>query len=178
MEIKYRIHLNKLLPLNPVTVELGVAEGNFSQYILQAWNPSLHYAVDFWGTLATTGDGAFDQLWHNMNYHTMLWKTHNYAERLKVLRGVTWQMSQHVPDGSCDIVYIDAGHSYEDVKRDLEAWIPKVKPGGVIAGHDFINPAYGVKPAAEEAAAKLGTKLNVINEDKEEDAGFWMYKPN
>lgn len=40
-----------------------------------------------------------------------------------------------VPDGLA-FVFIDAAHDYESVKRDLAAWIPKVKPGGMIAGHD------------------------------------------
>lgn len=176
-KIKHRINLNLLLPENPVTAELGVAEGNFSQYILQNWKPSIHYLVDFWATLTTTGDGAFHQLWHNMNYHTMMWKIHNYEDKAKVLRGVTWQVAEKVPDNSCDLVYLDAGHSYEDVKRDLKAWFPKVKPGGVIAGHDYVNPAYGVLEAVSEFCEKHAMRASVIPEDKDEDAGFWMYKP-
>ena len=36
-----------------------------------------------------------------------------------------------------DFVYIDANHNYECVKEDIEHWYPKVKVGGIIAGHDF-----------------------------------------
>jgi hypothetical protein len=43
MEIKYRKDLNKLLPQNPVTCEVGVAEGFFSRDILELWKPSHHY---------------------------------------------------------------------------------------------------------------------------------------
>jgi predicted O-methyltransferase YrrM len=39
-------------------------------------------------------------------------------------------------DGSLDMVYIDACHRYDDVLSDLERWWPKVKPGGILAGHD------------------------------------------
>ena len=42
-----------------------------------------------------------------------------------------------VPDQSLDFVYIDGDHSYEAVKKDIIAWIPKVKIGGVICGHDI-----------------------------------------
>lgn len=40
-------------------------------------------------------------------------------------------------DGSLDFVFIDASHKYDDVKADIEAWYPKVKQGGIIAGHDY-----------------------------------------
>jgi hypothetical protein len=177
MEIKYRKDLNKLLPQNPVTCEVGVAEGFFSRDILELWKPSHHYMVDNWATLPTTGDGGFDQEWHDKNYKDAVNRTKSFANKITILRGLSWRMSQHVKDNSLDIVYLDAGHSYEAVKQDLEAWIPKVKPGGVIAGHDFVNPAYGVLQAVNEASIGLATKVNMIPEDKDDDAGFWMYKP-
>lgn len=177
MEIKYRIDLNKLLPKNPITAELGVAEGFFSTDILGRWSPKLHYAVDNWGPIGLFGDGAFNQEWHNKNYQAAVMRMNPFKDRLKILRGPTWHMSQHVPDNTLDLLYIDADHSYEGVKRDLEAWYPKVKPGGVIAGHDFINPAYGVFQAAQEFRMVHNMDIFVIHEDKEEDAGFYMIKP-
>ncbi|HEY3296756.1 MAG TPA: class I SAM-dependent methyltransferase [bacterium] len=41
------------------------------------------------------------------------------------------------PDRSLDFVFIDAAHDYENVKKDIIAWRPKVKPGGILAGHDY-----------------------------------------
>ena len=38
---------------------------------------------------------------------------------------------------SVDFVYIDANHSYAFVKEDIQAWLPKVKKGGIIGGHDY-----------------------------------------
>lgn len=40
-------------------------------------------------------------------------------------------------DASLDAVYIDAAHDYGSFKADLLAWAPKVKPGGIISGHDY-----------------------------------------
>ena len=36
-------------------------------------------------------------------------------------------------------MYIDARHDYESVKEDLEHWLPKVKLGGIVAGHDYVD---------------------------------------
>lgn len=40
-------------------------------------------------------------------------------------------------DGSLAFVFIDAGHDGQSVRQDIRAWLPKVRPGGVLAGHDF-----------------------------------------
>jgi hypothetical protein len=56
-----------------------------------------------------------------------------------------------VLDGSVDLVFIDADHSYEGVKADIEAWLPKVKVGGWIGGHDYKSPRFpGVERAVHE----------------------------
>jgi len=62
-----------------------------------------------------------------------------------------------------DFVFIDAAHDYDSVKRDIEAWLPKVT--GVIAGHDY--PAYkGVVTAVEEIFGRVNTSY--------EFEGCWM----
>lgn len=53
------------------------------------------------------------------------------------VRSYSVTASRQYQDESLDVVYIDAGHSYEQVLADIYAWYPKVKPGGIIAGHDF-----------------------------------------
>jgi hypothetical protein len=65
--------------------------------------------------------------------------------------GLSWEGAQLYADQSLDWVYIDADHHYEPVCRDIDAWLPKVKPGGVIAGHDYSNyPGFGVIQAVNE----------------------------
>ena len=59
-----------------------------------------------------------------------------------------------------DYLYVDADHSYEAVKADLQAWGPYVKPGGVILGDDYENPLFpGVRQAWDEWEAAHGRRL-------------------
>lgn len=52
--------------------------------------------------------------------------------------GLSLSAAAGAANGQYDLVFIDAGHTYEDVRADIEAWLSKVRtPGGIIAGHDF-----------------------------------------
>jgi hypothetical protein len=69
----------------------------------------------------------------------------------QILKGDSVAVASTVPDRSLDFVYIDGNHSYGAVLADLQAWTPKVKIGGVIAGHDYcVQPA---KPFIQVIAA-------------------------
>ena len=68
-------------------------------------------------------------------------------------------------DESLDFVFIDAAHDYENVKADIIAWLPKVKKGGVIAGHDY---AWG--PEVQRAVNEVIGKDNISQGE-----GCWMY---
>jgi predicted O-methyltransferase YrrM len=58
-------------------------------------------------------------------------------------------------ENSLSLCFIDGSHEYEDVKADLVAWLPKVKVGGILAGHDYNNPYHvGVYHAANEILGK------------------------
>ena len=53
-------------------------------------------------------------------------------------------------DSSVDLVFIDANHTYEHVKEDIEAWYPKIRDGGILSGHDFSGDFPGVEKAVRE----------------------------
>ena len=55
-------------------------------------------------------------------------------------------------DGSLDFVYLDGDHSEAAVAGDIRLWRPLVKPGGILAGHDYGHPDFpGVKQAVDAA---------------------------
>ena len=68
------------------------------------------------------------------------------------------------PNDSLDFVFIDGNHSYESVKLDIESWYPKVKSGGILAGHDYDTIWPGVTKAVKEFLLKTNYPLVVQSE--------------
>jgi hypothetical protein len=60
------------------------------------------------------------------------------------------EAGEKFPDDFFDWVYVDANHTYQFVVRDLRLYHRKVKPGGVLAGHDFCEKFAGVRKAVHE----------------------------
>jgi hypothetical protein len=178
-QIRYRRDLWQLFKRPGAAAEIGVAEGNNSRDMLE-WKlfgkpaVTLLYMVDRWRCVPDqAGDAAMPQEWHDQNLAQVRAKIQPYQDRALILRGDSNQMAEEVPDQSLTLLYIDGDHSYEGVFRDLRLWTPKVKVGGFVALHDFLNPSYGVNDAVHDFC---GDRFNVrtIREDKPEDAGAFF----
>jgi predicted O-methyltransferase YrrM len=74
--------------------------------------------------------------------------------RMTSLEGAA-ELGRRLGAHSVDLVFIDADHRYEAVRADIEAFLPLVKPGGVLGGHDYGWP--GVRQAVEEMLPGHGT---------------------
>ena len=67
------------------------------------------------------------------------------------LRMTSEQAGRLFDDRSVDFCFIDGDHEYEAVREDLRTWFPRIRDGGIIGGHDYINDAHpGVKQAVDE----------------------------
>lgn len=58
-------------------------------------------------------------------------------------------LARYAP-GSLDLVFLDTSHTYADTCAEIEAWLPKVRPGGVFAGHDWVSAYPGIARALAE----------------------------
>jgi predicted O-methyltransferase YrrM len=76
--------------------------------------------------------------------------TERFGERCRVLRMGSLEAADQFEDRSLDFVFIDADHTYEGCRADIEAWLPKLKLGGVICGHDYSEGFPGVVRAVDE----------------------------
>ncbi|CAE7607985.1 unnamed protein product [Symbiodinium sp. CCMP2592] len=71
-------------------------------------------------------------------------RTQAYANRTTWINDLGAVASSKVADGSADLVFIDAAHDYESVQEDLLHWASKVRPGGILAGHDYLTASPGL----------------------------------
>ena len=179
MDIKYRQQLGELvkelLGEYGDACEVGVAEGNFSKDLLNMGFEKL-YMVDNWATIeGVTGDGNFEQDWHDANFTIAKGQVAQFGEKVVILRGMSDVMCKEIPDNSLNLVYLDGGHDFRTVWFDLKNYLPKLKQGGIMAGHDFGNPAYGVEDAVRKFCDGK-YEVHVIPENSPENIGFWFQK--
>lgn len=144
---------------NPIGAEIGVFAGELSRKLLKRTDLTL-YLVDSWAAqhdpqYADSGDfhagltEAQQERYFRMTHHMVYFA----GPRAKIIRKESREAAKQIPDGSLDFVFIDADHSYEGCKADIDAWTPKVRSGGLITGHDYENtafPRFGVKRAVDE----------------------------
>lgn len=119
-----REELGKLFELHKKTglgAEIGVQTGYFSDKIGQFYTGKL-LCVDLWG---------------NENLYFEAQELLADTNKFDLLRGDSLTIARFIPDNSLDFVYIDANHYKGPVIEDIIAWYYKVRPGGIIAGHDY-----------------------------------------
>ena len=96
--------------------------------------------VDTWqGTDGEHND--FDVFKEKTIYETFLSNMEPVKDHFTPIRETSVDASKLYEDESLDFVFIDANHDYEPVLADVLSWLPKVKKGGIMAGHDWQSPS-------------------------------------
>jgi hypothetical protein len=111
----------------------------------------------FYEPLLEVEDGLFNHFLENIEPVKNL---------IKVIRKSSCDAVKDYKNNSLDMVFIDASHDYENVLKDIHAWLPKVRSGGILAGHD-INYHAVSRAVAECFGDKI---IKRVNED------VWIYK--
>jgi hypothetical protein len=131
-------------------VELGAWKGKGSAFlVVEAYNKSPKievHIVDTWG--GNPFDGSQDQSADTYNKFTS--NMSQLDGHYKAHKMTTNEAARLFEDESLDGVFIDADHSYEAVKMDIQNWMPKVRKGGILAGHDYSSSWPGVVRAVNE----------------------------
>ena len=131
-----------------VVAELGVWDGLLTSKLLQSPKVGMYHLVDPWK--AGTPDSCWGSSGSKLSkysqnkldraYKTAMLRIRNERNRVQVHRMESLEAVKLFPDRHFDLVFIDANHI--DCDRDIKAWLPKVKYGGYLCGHDFDEPRF------------------------------------
>jgi len=145
-----RANALKYMPKHGIVAEVGVAYGDFSRKIIDALSPKKFFAIDYFSqsdpffSLWGRDDCARDNMPHQQWYENKF-KAEIECGLMETRQGLSWDCLAQFPDDHFDYVYVDAGHDYQSVKKDIDVLKNKVKNGGFIQFNDYCNPtAYGV----------------------------------
>lgn len=135
-----------------VGAEVGVQTGQYSARVLETWpGAAKYYLVDLWAHQEAYNDGAnYDNATHEVIYDEARTNLKQWDAITTYLRKLSVVAADDIPDESLDFVYIDARHDYCGAAQDLKAYYRKVKPGGIIAGHDYLDNAQVKEQNPEE----------------------------
>lgn len=152
---RYRLDLSRPLPIEIPNVsrdslgewfrdlgykrgaEIGVERGVFSEILLRQNPEAEHYCIDYWNPYPEYN------AWCNRSHLPQ--KFEETKDRLskypnvKFMRMFSMKAVKYFEDNSLDYVYIDANHELPWCMDDIVEWNKKVKPGGILAGHDYIQ---------------------------------------
>ena len=137
-----------------VLVEVGVWKGHsvtfLANEIRKNGMEAKLYAVDLWdgSNVGADLDTDISNIYNIYNEYKKQYGV-GVADMITDLKGVSWEMADNFEDGTVDFVFIDADHEYESVVKDINAWLPKVRTGGIISGHDH-GAGAGVEQAEDE----------------------------
>lgn len=149
--------------------ELGVWDAKTSVELLTSF-PTLYLSmIDPWSSENIIGSMKIGKRQTTMdNHYKHSCKVTEFAaDRRNVVRKRSMEAVSDFQDESLDFVFVDANHKYEYVKEDVNSWWPKIKPGGLLVGHDYNgnmerkHKLWGVKRAVDEFADKNGLEVVV-----------------
>lgn len=103
-------------------------------------------------------------------YYQFLQNTRPVCDIITPIRMTSLDAVSLYENRSLDFIFIDASHEYEDVKKDIIGWYPKLKLGGIIAGHDYTSYD-GVKQAVDEILINKNLIVRLEN-------SYWIHKKN
>jgi hypothetical protein len=139
--------------------EVGVDEGVFSRLFYETKGFREIVLIDPW-----QDETAQDSM--NYKYATVS-VAYSKDPRVKVLRYPSVEAAKMFEDGAFDFVYIDALHDEAHVYEDCMAWFPKVRKGGVLAGHDLSLES------VHSAMERFSLNVNHIYHKTEDTPSSW-----
>lgn len=143
-------------------VEIGCYTGAscafMAKQLVERKTPFEFYAVDLWDKVNAETD--YDRIieapiWQEFEDRL---RRENLRDHVRVIQKESALAAADFADGSVDFAFVDANHTEPHVEADIKAWLPKIKVGGMLSGHDYGEPC-GVKAAVDRL---LGDKISLM----------------
>jgi len=163
------------MPKNAVSAEIGVDHGDFSQLILKTTSPKKLHLIDAWADENRYHGGLKDLVENKF-------KKEIAGGTVALNVGFSTTVLAGFPDYYFDWVYLDTDHSYQTTKAELAILKSKVKPGGIIAGHDYIignwitGQRYGVIEAVNEFCVNEDWEMICLTVETDQYRSFAIKK--
>ena len=147
-------------------VEVGSWKGKSSAFmavIIANSNKIINFTcVDTW--LGSVEHQGHDEIKNDTLYELFIENMNPVKDYFTPLRLTSVEASSKFEDNSLQAVFIDASHEYKDVKEDIEHWLPKVKRGGILCGHDYHPSWQGVVKAVHETLGQNNIDYSFTHE--------------
>jgi len=147
--------------------EVGVWKSHTVKRVLKSCKDiiSYYWAIDFWQYSDHWSYRPITiEKWDELYFHAC--KLMYWFPQLHVVKIQSTEASKLFPEQYFDLVFIDADHTYDSVMGDINSWMPLVKEGGLLTGHDYGGKKIGVKQAVDEC----------FDDVEIYDAGVWVKK--
>ena len=152
-------------------VEIGVSKGLHAKQLCKTIEDLKLFLVDPWAGYDTP-QVSDEQA--NARYKACRKRLVPYD--VEYFRKTSMEAIESFNDNSLDFVYIDGLHTFDGVMSDLIFWSPKVRSGGIVAGHDYLEfPNGGIIPAVRAYVAGHGIHEWYVTRDKD-PSFFWVKK--
>lgn len=122
--------------------EIGTDQGEYAELLCKTI-PSLKlYCIDPWKAEAyepgEQPEGKEPQSYFDKRFEEAKERLKPY-KNVYFSRATSMQAIKTIKDNSLDFVYIDGNHDFLNVTQDMHYWLKKVKPGGILSGHDYVR---------------------------------------
>lgn len=155
-----------------IGAEIGVQRGNNALSLIKNLQFNLLFLIDIWDAyqIATKYEEGFRDANFSVFYDEVKAQFGDLSY-VRILKQDSKTAYENFAENFFDFVYIDACHSYESVKEDIEIWFPKIKVNGVFGGHDYGDRIY---PGLIRAVNEF--KENFKNKFYHENLDWWVVK--
>lgn len=135
-------------------VEVGTDRGEFARQFLDIWTGPTMLCVDNYEPYPLSGSKSAILIDRTPDMLAAIQHLAPHHSRYRLIKADSVDLAKNLRPEYVDFVYIDASHEYKDVQADLKAWLPVVRKGGILAGHDYgdgRNPNEVIKAVDEFA---------------------------